>query len=174
MANDVNLVQKLTNEINQLREVLSLRKKRGIISDVETELFKLKAENERLKNFVVNNESIERLIQENKMLKLELQKIRTSEDIYSSVKDSTTSVTNSRMFTDSKFQSVGESIVTNSTVKNSMSKINIASNRLKFLEKMEKETENYARRKMDMIKFEKKKKEEMKMSKSLEVTFFLF
>jgi hypothetical protein len=107
------------------------------------------------------------------MLKLELQKIRTSEDIYSSGKDSTTSVSHSRMYTDSKIQAAGENIINNINVKSSISKIHITSNRLKFLEKMEKDTENYAKRKMEMLNMEKKKKEEIKMSKSIEVYIVL-
>ena len=86
---DNNLINKLTSEINSLKEILNLRRKRGNITNVEDQLLKLKQENELLKqnNILYSTENkgnydIEKLIQENKILKLELQKLRSKSSFY--------------------------------------------------------------------------------------------
>ena len=42
MAYDENLIRRLQNEINNLKDVLNIRKKRGKFNDVEDELLRLK------------------------------------------------------------------------------------------------------------------------------------
>lgn len=76
MAFDEDLVKKLLNEINQLKQILSMRKKIGTVN-IENQLIKLKEENDKLKQFAMNSENIEYLINENNMLKLELQKFKS-------------------------------------------------------------------------------------------------
>ena len=71
------MLSKLINEINSLKQILSLRKRRGQIQDIETQFHKLKEENEKLKQFYNTNENIEKLIEENRFLKLELQKLKS-------------------------------------------------------------------------------------------------
>ncbi len=77
------MIKKLTEEINNLKQILSLRKKRGNFGDIENQFVKLKEENERLKqNTNGGNQDVEKLIYENKVLKLELQKMRSKSDFY--------------------------------------------------------------------------------------------
>jgi hypothetical protein len=88
--NDEGLIKKLTSEINTLKEIINIRKKRGIITDIEMEFIKLKEENEHYKiqlnsnnGLGLNKEKIvEQLIKENKLLKLELQKLKSKNDFY--------------------------------------------------------------------------------------------
>jgi hypothetical protein len=42
LAYDENLIRRLQNEINSLKEVLNLRKKRGQFNQMENELLRLK------------------------------------------------------------------------------------------------------------------------------------
>ena len=46
MAFDENLVKKLQMEIGSLKEVLSIRRKKGKFNDVESQLLRLKVNNE--------------------------------------------------------------------------------------------------------------------------------
>lgn len=77
-ATDEALVQKLHEEVVHLRQVLNLRKK-GKIEEVQQQLIKLQKENNRLKKIASNAEEVERLKLENKIMRLELQKIRQEE-----------------------------------------------------------------------------------------------
>ena len=81
-ASDQGLIKKLTDEINNLKEILSLRKRRGNYGDIENQFVKLKEENEKLKHSTNNTEDVEKLIYENKVLKVELQKMRSKSDFY--------------------------------------------------------------------------------------------
>lgn len=81
-AADQGLIKKLTDEINNLKQILSLRKRRGNYGDIENQFVKLKEENEKLKQFSNNNQDVEKLIYENKILKVELQKMRSKTDFY--------------------------------------------------------------------------------------------
>ena len=79
-ANEVNasddaLVQKLQKEVQHLREVLSIRRK-GNKADIQTQLIDLKNENLKLREIASNAQEVERLKLENKIMRLELQKIR--------------------------------------------------------------------------------------------------
>jgi hypothetical protein len=87
MAYDENLINKLTKEINELKSILAIRKKRGNYGEFEDQLVKLKEENEKLKKYVMANltkENIEKLISENKILKLELQKLKSKNEFFNS------------------------------------------------------------------------------------------
>ena len=79
-ANEVNasddaLVQKLQKEVQHLREVLSLRRK-GKKSDIEGQLIDLKNENLKLREIATNAQEVEKLKLENKIMRLELQRMR--------------------------------------------------------------------------------------------------
>lgn len=79
------MITKLTKEINDLKSILSIRKKRGNFGEIEDQFLKLKEENEQLKKYVIGNltnDNIEKLISENKILKLELQKLRSKNEFY--------------------------------------------------------------------------------------------
>ncbi len=74
-AADDALVMKLQKEVQSLREVLQFRK-RGQGTDMQKQLLILKEENLKLKQIAKNAEMVEKLKLENKLMKLELQKIR--------------------------------------------------------------------------------------------------
>jgi hypothetical protein len=81
-AFDPDLVKKLMSEINYLKEILAMRKKNGTVKSIEDQFLKLKEENEKLKQFVMNRDNIEKLIQENNSLKLELQKFKSKSNSF--------------------------------------------------------------------------------------------
>lgn len=79
-ANEINaqddaLVQKLQKEVQNLREVLNLRRK-GMSNNIQKELLVLKEENLKLKEMARNTDMVEQLKLENKLMKLELQKMK--------------------------------------------------------------------------------------------------
>ena len=83
-ANEVNasddaLIQKLQKEVQHLKEILSLRRK-GNKSDIECQLMDLKNENLKLREIASNAQEVERLKLENKIMRLELQKLRVDGD----------------------------------------------------------------------------------------------
>ena len=80
-ANDEALVQKLHQEVIHLRQVLNLRKK-GKIEEIQKQLMQLQKENNRLRQLANNVEEVERLKLENKIMKLELQRMRYEEGSY--------------------------------------------------------------------------------------------
>lgn len=61
---------------------MSIRKKRGNFGEVENQFIKLKEENEKLKQAHLNPEDVEKLIYENRVLKLELQKLKSKSDFF--------------------------------------------------------------------------------------------
>lgn len=73
-ATNDQLVTKLQREIQHLKDMLNL-KKRGGFQEINQQIWTLKEENERLKKITLNItvEEVERLKQENKHLRLELQ-----------------------------------------------------------------------------------------------------
>lgn len=79
-ATDDALINKLQKEINYLKNILKMKRKNGLaggVQDIHTKLIHLQQENDRLRqNFVSINE-VEKLISENKSMKLELQKLHT-------------------------------------------------------------------------------------------------
>ena len=76
-AKDDALVQKLQREVQYLKELLTLRK-RGVAGkvDISQQLYILKDENERLRQMAMNYDDIERMKQENKEMRLELQRLK--------------------------------------------------------------------------------------------------
>lgn len=82
LAADQDLIKKLTDEINNLKQILSIRKKRGNFGEVENQFIRLKEENEKLKQNFLSSEEIEKLMYENRVLKLELQKLKSKNDFY--------------------------------------------------------------------------------------------
>lgn len=77
-AADQALVQKLHKEVLHLRQVLNLRK-RGKMEEVQAQLIKLQTENNKLRELAGEHDEIERLKLENKIMRMELQKIRFEE-----------------------------------------------------------------------------------------------
>lgn len=82
LAADQDLIKRLTDEINNLKQILSIRKRRGNYGEVENQFIRLKEENEKLKQSFFNSEEIEKLIYENRVLKLELQKLKSKNDFF--------------------------------------------------------------------------------------------
>ena len=74
-AKDDALVQKLQREVQYLKDLLALRKK-GQLGDMSTQLYILRDENERLRQMALNYDEIERMKQENKEMRLELQRFK--------------------------------------------------------------------------------------------------
>ena len=72
------LLNKLHEEVVHLRQVLNLRKK-GKIEEIQRQLVSLQKENRKLKEFANNTEEVERLKLENKIMRLELQRLKYEE-----------------------------------------------------------------------------------------------
>jgi predicted nuclease with TOPRIM domain len=77
-SNDNALVRKLHKEVQHLRQVLNLRKK-GKVEEIQRQLVTLQKENWKLRELAQNSEEVERLKLENKIMRLELQKMRYEE-----------------------------------------------------------------------------------------------
>ena len=75
---DSNTVKKLSNELNELKQILQLRTKRGTLDPMQRELMKLREENYQLKKYLNSNDTMKRLINENIYLKSEIKKLSTS------------------------------------------------------------------------------------------------
>ena len=60
-----------------LKDLLALRKK-GQLGDMSTQLYILRDENERLRQIALNYDEIEKMKQENKEMRLELQRLRNN------------------------------------------------------------------------------------------------
>lgn len=117
-ANEVNasddaLVQKLQKEVQHLREVLNLRRK-GKRTDIEGQLIDLKNENLKLREIASNAQEVERLKLENKIMKLELQKIRYDVEMGSN-KGSEESLTSTDM-TNGKLLGMKDSMKTKQSI----------------------------------------------------------
>ncbi len=74
-AADDAYIQKLQKEVQHLKEILNL-KRNGGATDVHQQLLYLKEENAKLKQMAGKVSEVERLKQENKIMRLELQKLR--------------------------------------------------------------------------------------------------
>ena len=74
-AQDDQLVKKLQREIQHLRDLLQMRRKGGDKQSLEQQVFRLRAENDRLREIALSIEEVERLKQENKQMRIEMQKI---------------------------------------------------------------------------------------------------
>jgi hypothetical protein len=238
-GNDENLIKKLNDEINNLKAILNLRRKRGVFGEFEDQFIKLKEENEKMKK-IQHGSNIEQLIKENKILKLELQKFKntfstmddnpvslrrsekstidndnlkessinlvSSQEIKSDMKnylhfsekisnrnrntikylDDNKDTKNSEFIPSrkkSKFINSSNNLseMTNDIlnlrkhsmsqrdISNDMKEIKNAKSRLKFLEEMEKKTSCRMLKEIDRIQNDKKKKDEQRMMKLLEV-----
>jgi len=78
-ANDEGLIKKLQQEIKNLKDIINIRKKTGKIDNTEIEMLKLKEENSKLKYFFNSpTMDIEKLLQENKKLKIDIQKLKSN------------------------------------------------------------------------------------------------
>ncbi|TNV86797.1 hypothetical protein FGO68_gene1664 [Halteria grandinella] len=76
-AQDDILVQKLQKEISYLKDLLQMRRK-GDKNSLQEQLFRLREENDRLRQIALSISDVEKLKQENKMMRLEMQKITNS------------------------------------------------------------------------------------------------
>ena len=74
-AADDQLVIKLQKEVQHLKEILNLNRKGGVL-DVHQQLLVLKEENNRLKDFGIAANQVEKLKHENKNLRLEVQNLK--------------------------------------------------------------------------------------------------
>jgi hypothetical protein len=112
--NSQNTIVKLTKEVNELKEILNVRKKRGNLEPIEEEVVKLKIENKHLRSIVSkqNPKQIQKLMAENKYLKKELSKYTQNNNI-----------TSSSILSDNKKQQSNRDILTN-TGKNIISSSN--------------------------------------------------
>jgi len=74
-ASDDALVKKLQQELQYMKDLLQLKRKGGI-SDLHRQLLLLQHENDKLRDMHLDNEQVEKLKMENKMMRLELQKVK--------------------------------------------------------------------------------------------------
>jgi len=74
-AADDALVIKLQKEVQHLKDILNLNRKGGVL-DVHQQLLVLKEENSRLKDAAGKVSQVEKLKQENKIMRIELQEMR--------------------------------------------------------------------------------------------------
>lgn len=74
-AADDLYIQKLQKEVQHLKEILNLKNKGGA-SDIHQQLLHLKEENAKLKGQAGKIGEVERLKQENKVMRIELQKLK--------------------------------------------------------------------------------------------------
>lgn len=149
-----------------------MRKKRGTFGELENQFIKLKEENEKLKRFAMTGENIEQLLYENKILKLELQKLKSkSDDFYQLSPEKSegkggirTSSDNKNYYNDMKTSKrlgeVGAGII------NDIRDLRAASERLKQLQEMEKRSGLRIANELQRIKNEKLRQEEEKNEKA--------
>jgi len=183
------MLNKLINEINSLKQILSIRKKTGKIADIETQLFKLKEENERLKQFVKTNENIEKLIEENKLLKVELQKLKSeikadefldeklSKNKTESTHTSTKKIQDELSENKLTLINAGNNIMRNHNIMSSnnetpewitckeMNELKMKNQRLRYLEDLEKKNGMKIIKEIQRIESQKIKKNESKIKK---------
>ena len=171
--NDKNLVIKLTTEINDLKQLLALRKKRGHVGEIEDQFKVLKEENEKLRQEIASKSHVEDLIRENRKLKLELQKISTTQDILprgdsllqnkldSSIPSYGNLVTSP--VHKSGLRKAGENIIQSNL--SNIKGLKEAQDRLRFLESMEKNSSSKLAKQLEKIYSEKQALEEQKQLK---------
>lgn len=76
-AKDDALVQRLQREVSYLKELLALRRRGGAgQTQISQQLYILKGENERLRQMAMDYGDVERMKEENKQMRLELQKLK--------------------------------------------------------------------------------------------------
>ena len=71
-AKDDAMIQKLQREVQYLKEMLQMKRNGINPNHLSLQLYKLKDENEKLKQLAINYEDIERMKQENKLMRIEL------------------------------------------------------------------------------------------------------
>jgi len=74
-ANDEAVVRQLQKEVQHLREILKLRKK-GDQVEISSVMYQLKEENQRLRQMALSANEVEKLKQENKLMRLEIQRLK--------------------------------------------------------------------------------------------------
>ncbi|CAK93845.1 unnamed protein product (macronuclear) [Paramecium tetraurelia] len=75
-ANDQVLVNKLVKEIDYLKSLLNMKRSGLNQNDLHFKLMKMQEENERLREGQLSNDEVEKIIQENRKMKEELQKLQ--------------------------------------------------------------------------------------------------
>ncbi|CAD8195399.1 unnamed protein product [Paramecium pentaurelia] len=75
-ANDQVLVNKLVKEIDYLKSLLNMKRSGLNQNDLHFKLMKMQEENERLREIQLSNDEVEKIIQENRKMKEELQKLQ--------------------------------------------------------------------------------------------------
>lgn len=73
-AKDEELVRNLKREVQHLKDILKIRKKGGE-NDITTVVYQLTEENNRLRKMANGNSEVEKLKEENKNMRIQLQKI---------------------------------------------------------------------------------------------------
>lgn len=66
-------MSKLQKEIQYLKDLLQMKRK-GDKNSLQVQLFKLREENDRLRQIALSVDDVEKLKHENKMMRLEMQK----------------------------------------------------------------------------------------------------
>ncbi len=76
-------MNKLNNEVKELRNLLEIRTKRGTLKPIQEEYLKLKEENLELRNYVnnINDNNISKIILENQQLKKEIKQLKNSKEL---------------------------------------------------------------------------------------------
>ena len=76
-------MNKLNNEVKELRNLLEIRTKRGTLKPIQEEYLKLKEENLELRNYVnnINDNNISKIILENQQLKKEIKQLKNSQEL---------------------------------------------------------------------------------------------
>ncbi|CAD8103063.1 unnamed protein product [Paramecium sonneborni] len=80
-ANDQVLVNKLIKEIDYLKSLLNMKRNGLNQNDLHFKLMKMQEENERLREIQLSNDEIEKIIQENRKMKEEIQKFQQQSSI---------------------------------------------------------------------------------------------
>ncbi|CAD8106247.1 unnamed protein product [Paramecium sonneborni] len=75
-ANDQVLVNKLIKEIDYLKSLLNMKRSGLNQNDLHFKLMKIQEENERLREIQLSNDDVEKIIQENRKMKEEIQKLQ--------------------------------------------------------------------------------------------------
>jgi len=87
-AVDAELVAKLQREIKYLKEILNIRRKgTSAVNQVNNKLLILQEENERLRQSHLSVNEVEKLMEENKVIRIELQRFRSDHGDSSNPKD---------------------------------------------------------------------------------------
>lgn len=75
----MEVVSKLQKEIQYLKELLNMKRKGMSPDDIHNKLMQLQQENEQLKKTSVSIEDVEKLIEENRKMKMEIYKLQVTQ-----------------------------------------------------------------------------------------------